>query len=83
VFDELWGYISERAQRLWDEMVPVPTRKVSIRLTVTYAGFEGESTLLESLYNRALQGEVIGPDLYRAGGMLAYWTHHWPRTVAN
>lgn len=78
VFDELWGYISERAQRLWDEMVPVPTRKISIRLTVTYAGFEGESTLLEGLFKRAMQGELVGPDLYRAGGMLAYWTHRCP-----
>jgi hypothetical protein len=75
VFDELWGYVSERSQRLWDEMVPVPTRKVSIRLTVTYAGFEGESALLESLYKRAQGGELIGEDLYRAGSMLAFWTN--------
>jgi phage terminase large subunit-like protein len=74
-FDELWGYVSERAQRLWDEMVPVPTRKVSVRLTVTYAGFTGESTLLEGLYKRAMAGEQIGPDLYRNGSMLAYWAH--------
>ena len=42
-FDELWAYISERGRRLWDEMVPPPTRKIACRLTVTYAGFEGES----------------------------------------
>jgi hypothetical protein len=42
VFDELWGYRSTAAERLWNEMVPVPTRKVSCRLTVTYAGFSGE-----------------------------------------
>ncbi len=36
VFDELWAYTSERAHRLWDELVPVPTRRVSVRLTVTY-----------------------------------------------
>jgi phage terminase large subunit-like protein len=78
VFDELWGYLSERSRRLWDEMVPVPTRKISVRLTVTYAGFEGESTLLEGLYRRALSGDQIAPDLYRAGGMLAYWTHQAP-----
>ena len=59
VFDELWGYTSERAHRLWDEMVPVPTRTISARLTVTYAGFEGESTILEALYRRGLEGEVI------------------------
>jgi hypothetical protein len=34
VFDELWGYTSERSRRLWDEMVPPPTRKASGRLPV-------------------------------------------------
>jgi hypothetical protein len=62
VFDELWAYTTERAQRLWDEMVPVPTRKISVRLTVTYAGFTGESKLLEDLYKRGLQGEEIEED---------------------
>jgi phage terminase large subunit-like protein len=78
VFDELWAYTSERSQRLWDEMVPVPTRKVSMRLTVTYAGFEGESELLESIYKRGLTGEEIAPDLYCGDGMLMYWTHKPP-----
>ena len=59
VFDELWGYTSEGSRRLWDEMIPVPTRKVSARLTVTYAGFEGESELLEELYKRGLKGEQV------------------------
>ena len=45
-FDELWGYTSERSRRLWDEMIPVPTRKISCRLTVTHAGFSSESLLL-------------------------------------
>jgi len=75
VFDELWGYTSERSHRLWDEMIPPPTRKVACRLTVTYAGFEGESDLLEKLYKRGLKGEEIAPDLYRQPGMLMYWTH--------
>ena len=75
VFDELWGYTSERSQRLWDEMVPVPTRKISVRLTVTYAGFEGESELLEGLYKRGLQGEEIAPALYRQPGLLMFWSH--------
>jgi phage terminase large subunit-like protein len=75
VFDELWAYTSERARRLFDEMIPTPTRKPSVRLTVTYAGFSGESELLQALYNRALAGERISTDLYRAAGLLAYWTH--------
>ncbi len=75
VFDELWGYTSERAQRLWDEMVPVPTRRVSARFTVTYAGFEQESGLLENLYKRGLAGEEIAPALYRQPGLLMSWSH--------
>jgi phage terminase large subunit-like protein len=75
VFDELWGVTSERGHRLFDEMVPVPTRKVSARLTVTYAGFENESALLESIYKRGLQGEEIAPALYRQDGLLMFWSH--------
>jgi terminase large subunit-like protein len=76
VFDELWAFTSERSRRLWDEMVPPPTRKVSARLTVTYAGFENESELLEGLYKRSLTGKKIATDLRATSdGLLAYWTH--------
>ena len=75
VFDELWAYTSERSRRLWDEMVPVPTRKVSVRLTVTYAGFEGESALLEGLYKRGLSAEQIASRLFRDEGLLMFWSH--------
>jgi phage terminase large subunit-like protein len=76
IFDELWAFSSERGTRLFDEAVPVPTRPVSGRLTVTYAGFEGgESKLLENLCNRGIVGKAIGRDLYRENGMLTYWTH--------
>jgi phage terminase large subunit-like protein len=74
-FDELWAYTSEKSRRLWDELVPVPTRKVSVRLTVTYAGFEGESETLEELYKRGIQGEEIAPSFYRSKGMLMFWSH--------
>src|SRR5437879_4685023 len=81
-FDELWGYMSERAHRLWDEMVPVPTRAVSVRLTITYAGVEGESDLLEALYKRGLRGEEVAPSLYTQPGLLLLWSHEpvapWP-----
>ena len=77
IFDELWGYTSERSQRLWDEMVPVPTRQISVRLTVTYAGYESESELLERLYKQGLQGDEIEPSLYEQPGLLMAW-HHEP-----
>jgi hypothetical protein len=77
VFDELWGYTSERSRRLWDELVPPPTRKIACRLTVTYAGFEGESTLLEDLRKRGLAQLEVGKDLHAGGGILMAW-HHEP-----
>jgi hypothetical protein len=81
VFDELWGCTSERSRRLWDELVPPPTRKIACRLTTTYAGFEGESVLLEELYKRGLRQPQLGPDLYGGDGLLMFWSHrpiaHW------
>jgi phage terminase large subunit-like protein len=74
-FDELWAYTSERSRRLWDEMTPPPTRQIAFRLTVTYAGYEGESTLLEELYRRGLQQPQIGEDLYAGDGLLMFWSH--------
>jgi phage terminase large subunit-like protein len=74
-FDELWAYTSERSHRLFDELVPPPTRKIACRLTVTYAGFLGESNLLESLHKRGLQGKEVEPNLYAADGLLLFWTH--------
>ncbi|MCL6448266.1 MAG: hypothetical protein K6U04_08965 [Armatimonadetes bacterium] len=77
VWDELWAYTSERSRRLWDEMTPIPTRKNSIRLVVTYAGFEGESELLWDLYKQGLAGERIDEDLpiYVNGRLFMYWDH--------
>jgi phage terminase large subunit-like protein len=78
IFDELWGYTSESSRRLWDESAFSPTRKVSGRLTVTYAGFEGESELLEGLYQKAMAGNEVSPDFYDSPGQLTYWTHTGP-----
>ena len=75
VFDELWAYTSERARRLWDEMVVPPTRKIACRFTCTYAGYVGESQLLEELYKRGLQQPQLGRDLYGGDGLLMFWSH--------
>ena len=74
-FDELWAYSSERSRRLWDEMVPPPTRKIACRLTVSYAGFEGESQLLQELYKRGKQQPLVVEDLYAGDGLLMFWSH--------
>jgi hypothetical protein len=53
LWSELWGYVHEASRRLWDEMTTVPTRPRSFRFVETYAGFEGESTILNGVYERA------------------------------
>lgn len=83
VFDELWGFQSKKAHRLWDELVTTPTTRISVRFTVTYAGFTGESELLEGLYRQIFDEEheiqegvtQLGKDLYAKGRMLVYWSH--------
>jgi phage terminase large subunit-like protein len=75
VFDELWAYASERSRRLFDELVPPPTRRIACRLTVTYAGFEGESVLLQDLYRRGLSQPEIAPNLRAGDGILMFWSH--------
>jgi phage terminase large subunit-like protein len=59
IFTELWGYTSDAAKRLWVETTPSPTRAVSMRWVETYAGFQGESELLEDLYNLGLAGHQL------------------------
>lgn len=76
LFDELWGFGSEGLHRLWDELTPVPTRRNSFRFISTYAGIEGESELLWSLYRRIVrEGKRVMPDLpvFIAGDSVAYW----------
>lgn len=84
---ELWGYTSESARRLWEEFTPVPTRRNSIRIIDTYAGFEGESILLKELYFLAVdsdehssgQGERVHQSLplfvNRPARVFCYWDH--------
>jgi hypothetical protein len=75
VFDELWGYTSERGRRFWDELIPTPSRKVSARLVVSHAGFEGQSDLLFDLYQHGLKQPEIAPQLYAGAGQLMLWRH--------
>lgn len=85
-FDELWGFMSEKSRRLYEELTPVPTRRNSIRFISTYAGWEGESILLEELYLKNFDrgGNVrpgvirpLGDDfpVYTIGDIFVYWDH--------
>ena len=75
VLDEAWAYTSERSRRLYDELVPTPTKQISCRLIVTYAGFEGEGQMLHQLYQRGMAQPEIAPDLHAGDGLLCFWTH--------
>jgi phage terminase large subunit-like protein len=77
IWDELWAYTHESAHRLFEELTPSPTRKNSVRLIVTYAGFEAESLLLKNLYDRGMAGQRIDDELplYVNEGLLMYWDH--------
>jgi len=83
-FDELWGYMGEKSRRLYEELTPVPTRKNSIRFISTYAGWTGESVLLEDLYGRVFDKQdnvkpgvkrPLGEDfpVYTIGDLFVYW----------
>ncbi len=86
-WDELWAYASEGSRRLWDELTGVPTRRNSIRIVTTYAGWEGESDLLFELYKAGVgpeehpdgQGARIHPTLplylAREARLLVLWDH--------
>ena len=51
IYTELWGWIHKKAQRMWTETTLSPTKYgKSMRWCESYAGFEGESVVLESLY---------------------------------
>jgi uncharacterized protein CbrC (UPF0167 family) len=51
VSDELWGFETEKARRLYEELTPPPSKFSAWALIVTYAGFTGESDRLQSIYD--------------------------------
>lgn len=63
-YTELWGYVHENELRTWDEMTPPPTVVNSIRVVDTYAGYEGESTLLNGIEDRLRAGRRLYQDGY-------------------
>lgn len=60
VCSELWGWMSNAHQRMWTETTQSPTKMgYSQRWVDTYAGFEGESTILEGLYDATVKEENL------------------------
>jgi phage terminase large subunit-like protein len=77
VFDELWAYDSERALRLFEEMTPPPTIPDAFIFIVSYAGFTGESTVLEKLYDRGHKGKRLSRqyEITADAGLCMFWSH--------
>jgi len=82
---ELWGAHQESQSRMWTEMTLSPTKfGQSFRWVETYAGYSGQSVLLEQLYQTGIKEGVpleLGiPDLEvysnPAARMLTLWNTH-------
>ena len=84
VFDELWGYVHQDAQRLWSEFKTDPTRLNSVRLAVGYAGYL-ESELWQEILDAGM-GEPVPelahitnadgePACWRNGRAFTFWSH--------
>lgn len=89
-FTEMWAMKSKAAQTLWTETTLSPLKfGKSIRVGESYAGYKGDSPILEPLYETGVkQGQRIdlsytddrdgyqdltGLEVYRNGRMLALW----------
>lgn len=80
LFTELWTYMQDAHIQLWSETV-VPPNKYgqSFRWAESYAGYTGQSKILEDLYTANVKDEyrlkgTIAP-LYRNGGTFVMWNH--------
>ena len=82
---ELWGFGSaiKNKERLWAEMTASPVRRgKSIRIVESYAGYDGESQVLEGLYESAVRQGRKHPDfpdlpvyINDAASIFCYWDH--------
>jgi len=70
---ELWAFRFEGHVRLWEELTPIPNRR-SLRIVDSYAGFAGDSPILEPMWARALAGERLDEELpiFANGRLWAY-----------
>jgi phage terminase large subunit-like protein len=78
LFTELWTYQHQTHKRLWVETVVPPNKwGKSFRWVESYAGFVGESEILENLYNENVKDKyrldnTIAP-LYENAGTFVMW----------
>lgn len=84
VFSELWGWRQKSHEAMWTESTMSPNRYGFAQQWIdTYAGFEGESLILENLYKQVVKEEnrldiPYNEECYAANGIFACWVtkHH-------
>jgi len=55
IWSEMWGYAQKHKARIWSEMTIPPTLYgYALRWVESYAGYEGESTVLWNLYDKGV-----------------------------
>jgi phage terminase large subunit-like protein len=60
LYTELWGWKSQKHQQMWTESTLSPTKYgKSLRWCESYAGYSGESPVLEQLYLSGKNGRVL------------------------
>lgn len=76
-FTELWGYKNEASKKMWVETALSPLKfGKSLRWCESYAGYTGDSPILEQLYDTGItQGQRIDDDLelYENDRQLTFW----------
>ncbi len=86
---EAWGAMGNKPELLWSEAVLSPTRAgKSFKFVESYAGFEGQSLILERLYRTIVEGgkpHSTIPELYIKGESIGYWCtrRYMPWQMAN
>lgn len=77
---EAWGAKGAKAELLWTEAQLSPTRQgKSFRFIESYAGYVGESPILEPLWSHIVQQgmrDERADELHVNGRMIAYWNTH-------
>jgi phage terminase large subunit-like protein len=77
IYSELWGWRHDAAKKMWTETTLSPLKYgKSLRWCETYAGFSGESPILEDLYDRGvIHGDCIDPEneFYKNDRLFAIW----------
>lgn len=77
IFSEIWGWKNAAALKMWTEMTLSPLKyRFSMRFCETYAGFVGESPILEDIYENVVRnGESINAEyeMYRKSQTFVLW----------